>query len=50
MYNWRGVKNQCNSLEYKTEGCTKAIDFYISLIEKDNPENEKGIQLLKKMM
>lgn len=45
-----GVKNQCNALEHKTGGCSKAIDFYISLIEKDNPENKNGIQLLKKMM
>lgn len=42
-----GVINQCNALEYKTEGSNKAIDFYISLIKKDNPENKKGITLLK---
>lgn len=42
-----GVIKQCNSLEYKTEGSNKAIDYYISLIEKDNPENKNGITLLK---
>lgn len=42
-----GVIRQCKALEYKTDGSNKAIDFYISLIEKDNPENEEGIALLK---
>lgn len=45
-----GVKNQCNALEHKTEGCGRAIDFYIELIEKDNPENKEGIKLLKGIM
>lgn len=44
-----GVISQCNALEHKTEGCNRAIDFYISIIEKDNPENNNGIQLLKKL-
>lgn len=44
-----GVINQCDALEHKTEGCNKAIDFYISLIEKDNPENNNGVQLLKRL-
>lgn len=52
LYNYciseEGVINQCNALMHKTEGCNKAIDFYISLIEKENPQNQEGIKLLKK--
>lgn len=42
-----GVIDQCNAIQYKTEGINKAVEFYISLIEKDNPENTEGIKLLR---
>ena len=42
-----GVLNQCNAVQHKTEGISKAIEFYVSLIEKDNPENVEGIKLLR---
>lgn len=43
-----GVVRQVKTLKHKTEGRDRAIDFYISLIKKDNPDNTSGIAMLKK--
>lgn len=43
-----GVVKQIDALHHETEGRNRAINFYISLIEKDNPENTNGIVMLKK--
>lgn len=44
-----GVLRQIDTLKHDTEGRNRAIDFYISLIEKDNPENTNGIAMLKQI-
>lgn len=44
-----GVRRQVESSTHPSPVRDAAIDFYLSLIEKDNPSNEKGIHLLQKI-
>ena len=44
-----GVRRQIEASTHPSTVRDEAINFYLSLLEKDNPSNEKGKQLLKKI-